>query len=201
MGGGAPCTPQTLPSPRARARLPWVHLEPATTSPQPKQKPFRAHLPRGLPAGRSWSVPAHMHPGSSPICSGGKAAPSIPSLPARALGQLQPSHAAVRAAQGESGSGKAIAWAAPACPTFLLNIAGQVLPIHPPEPARERLSTCLPLPWSSLPRPKILRPVLPVPLSPLRRPLAAAAEQSQSAGRTQVAAGTHFPPHGEPTQK
>lgn len=80
-------------------------------------------------------------PGQQPPSAGGPAAPSIPLGPPEPGGRgrqhsLQPLHAA----RGESGYRKAIAWDAPACPTFLLNIAGWVLPLRLLEPARERLS-------------------------------------------------------------
>ena len=171
MGWGAPCTPRALPSPGARAHLPRVHRSPATASPQPRQKAFGGNLPSILPAGRTWSMPAHTHPGSSPHLLGARQPPPAPLCLPEPTGSgrqhsLQPSHAAVRAVQGKSGCGKAIAWDAPACPTFLLNIAGQVLPIHPPEPARERFGRRLPLPRSSSPCPETLSPLLPVPPVP-----------------------------------
>lgn len=60
--------------------------------------------------------------------------------------------------QDESSCGKAIALDAPACPTFLLNIASKVLPFHPTERDRERLG------------PARLPPMLSHSLTPAPRP-------------------------------
>lgn len=146
-------------------------LEPSTTA-----KSLRRKSPKHF---ASWPelerACTHAAGAAAPICWG-QGSPLRPPLclpePAGSGRQhsLQPSHAAVRAAQGESGCGKAIAWDAPACPTFLLNIASQVLPIHPSEPARKSLGTRLPPVWSSSPCPGMLSPplpVLPVPPFPI----------------------------------
>lgn len=146
-------------------------LEPSTTA-----KSLRRKSPKHF---ASWPelerACTHAAGAAAPICWG-QGSPLRPPLclpePAGSSRQhsLQPSHAAVRAAQGESGCGKAIAWDAPACPTFLLNIASQVLPIHPSEPARKSLGTRLPPVWSSSPCPGMLSPplpVLPVPPFPI----------------------------------
>lgn len=218
MGWGAPCTPRALPSPGAGAHLPQVHRSPVAMSPQPRQKAFGGNLLSILPAGQSWS----MRPGSSPHLLGARQPPLAPLRlpePADSSRQhsLRPSHAAVRAAQGKSGCGKAIAWDAPACPTFLLNIAGQVLPFYPPEPARERLSlvqlilawdaepTITSLPSATVPIPQPQRHLShPCPRDPRQRGLSGAEGLVAPRGGSQMAGwarSPQLPPHREPTQK
>lgn len=158
----------------------------------------------------------------SPPSAQGHGSPSSPPSPGRARGQQRAALAPALTCcgvcrAGESGCGRAIAGDAPACPTFLLNIARQVLPSHPPQPAWEMLGTHLSPAWSSSPRPGMLSPQLPVPKMPLSPshspasplpslPARASAERGPVAprGGSQVDGWTHplqLPRHGEPTPK